>query len=384
MLNLGTHLIGSVALPMIISTFIVASAIGVFCASFKTKRSSEDHVEVSAVEGEEETVDSEMEKGLTLNNPFSSVLSLDIDEDQADTGTEEGCKEEEAVQEIKAKKESSRFGFLSTKKKIAKKEDGAKVKKSVLKKSKDKKKAKSDDEEEALEEKPSVTFAPNDTVAELSPIKEKAESSSDPEEPDTSPEKEPLGEIPTIQEEEEGGESDRKAARLFSLSEKSEKERAQARAQSNRVFIVLFTACFAVYMWRHPLLVLLFTPFVVWIALKYTFSLVTKRYSKQISTLTAKWSNFKSVIRSRKSVLFPTPIPTIVQLYLAFDKKVLRVIRSSIGGIMTSLIIVSLLIVTTAVTVMLLFEIQVEVMHYVSAALTVWNSTMADSEQINE
>lgn len=394
MLNLGANLIGGIALPLIVGTFAIAWAVGVFCTSFKTSHSFDEVSGGSLKEEEEEATDSVMEKGLTLST-FSSVLSLDFDEEQqTDTGAEESGKDDDSVLETRAEaveKKESMFSFLSSRKKSVKKEEKTKVKRSALKKIKERKKPKSDEEgEDMVEEKPSVTFAPTDAVSGLSPIKEKVESSPEQEQPASSPESEQPAEVEVHEEkaeeedaEDQDNESNRRA-RLFSLSEMSAKERAHARAQSNRVFIVLFTACFVVYVWRHPLLVLLFTPFVVWSALKYTFKLAVNRYSKQISTLGARWRSFKSVIHSRKSVLFPSPIPTIVQLYLAFDKKVLGLVRSSMGGIMTSFIIVSLLILTTAVTVMLLFEIQVEVMHYVSSALTVWNNTMADSEQINE
>ena len=108
------------------------------------------------------------------------------------------------------------------------------------------------------------------------------------------------------------------------------------------------------------------------------------RNSEFITRLSSRWSDIKNGIWTRKSVLFPSPIPTIIQIYLAIDKKILNVVRNSIGGLLTTFIIVSLLIVMTAVTVLLLFEIQVEVMHYVTSALAVWNSTLADNQQINE
>ena len=369
MLNLGTHLIGSIALPLIIGAFSLAALIGTFCVSFKAhKQFEDDDSEESKMESGGEapannSSDSVLEKGITLN-ALRSMLSLDYDE--TDSHVEVGQERETQIEF----NEESATSFLSDKDSTlpsSKKQElaSAKVKRSSMKKGKEKK-SKTDEEEDILEEKPRVSFGPAETVAELSPTKESDALS-----------------LSTSETEEHEEEIDGRG-RLFALSEMSAKERARARKQSNRVFIVLFTACFVVYVWRHPLLVLLFIPFGVWSGLKYAFNFAVARNSEFVARLSSSWSDLKNGIQTRRSVLFPSPIPTIIQIYLAIDKKVLSVIRNSIGGLLTVFIIVSLLIVMTAVTVMLLFEVQVEVMHYVTSALAVWNSTLADHQQINE
>ena len=362
MLNLGMRLIGSIALPLIMGTFSLAALIGTFCTSFKACKQLEDDLEESKMENGGEAP-SDNGKGTALS-ALRSMLFLDYDE--TDSHREMGHDRETQIE----MDEASTVGFLSDKKDSSppssKKEDSAKVKRSAMKKGKEKKSKMNEDD---LEEKPRVSFSPAETVAKLSPIKEPEASST--------PETDMLG--AEEQEDEVDG-----RGRLFNLSEMSAKERAKARAQTNRVFMVLFTACFVVYVWRHPLLVLLFIPFGMWSGLKYTFNFAVARNSKLVAKLSSRWSNLKNGILTRKSVLFPSPIPTIIQIYLVIDKKILNIIRNSIGSLLTTFIIVSLLIGVTAVTVMLLFEIQVEVMHYVTSALAVWNSTVADSNQINE
>ena len=145
MLNLGANLIGGIALPLIVGTFAVAWAVGVFCTSFKTNDTSDEVSGGSLKEDGEEATDSVMEKGLTLST-FSSVLSLDFDEEQqTDTGAEESGKDDDSVLETRAEaveKKESMFSFLSSRKKSVKKEEKTKVKRSALKKIKERKKTK--------------------------------------------------------------------------------------------------------------------------------------------------------------------------------------------------------------------------------------------------
>ena len=379
MLNLGTRLIGTVALPLIIGTFSLAALFGTLCTSFKAhKQFDDDNLEESKMEsgrGEapannanNSSSESILEKGIALNT-LRSMLSLDYNE--TDSHVVVGQDREETQVELD---EENMASFLSDKDSFSlpsKKKESAssKVKRSSMKKDKGKKSKTDETEEDILDEKPRVSFGPTETVAELSPTRESDTVSLSTSE---------------AEEHEEEEEVIDGRGRLFALSEMSAKERARARKQSNRVFIVLFTACFVVYVWRHPLLVLLFIPFGVWSGLKYAFNFAMARNSEFVTRLSSRWSDIKNGIWTRKSVLFPSPIPTIIQIYLAIDKKILNVVRNSIGGLLTTFIIVSLLIVMTAVTVLLLFEIQVEVMHYVTSALAVWNSTLADNQQINE
>lgn len=376
MFNFGALLIGSVALPLIIGVFLLAALIGKFCTSFKARKLFEDNDdseesrmenggEAPANDGSDDSGVSE--RGITLN-ALRSVLSLDYDE------TDSVGQDQETQQDT----EFSTTSFLSdedstTCSPYSKKQEStrtsAKVKRSSMKRDKEKKSKKGEMEEDTLDEKPRVSFGPAETVGDLSPAKESDTLSLSTSEME-------------LHEEEDDDVDGR--GRPFVLSEMSAKERARARRQSNRVFIVLFTACFVVYVWRHPLLVLLFIPFGVWSGLKNAFNFAVARNSEFVAGLSSRWSDIRNIIQTRRSILLPSPIPTIIQIYLAIDKKISNIVRSSIGGLLTTFIIVSLLIGMTTVTILLLFEIQMEVMHYVTSALAVWNSTVADNQQINE
>lgn len=396
MLNLGTHLLGSVALPLIIGTFAGAFLTGILCRSFKKHGGlqEEDDSKESLMENGGELREEGREKSHMLDSAWRSVFLLDFDDTDngGGKGSEGDVTEQQAVAQTETKEKKSPFAFLSGRKKDkdGKKDEAAKVKRSVLKKTKEKKEPNvngsdkqqeegdKEDEELLPESKPKVSFSSTETVTRLSSV-ESDLSPSDFSSPDTTE-----NSLLLVDEKEEDEFTDGRGTRLFALSEMSAKQRAKARTQSNRVFIVLFTACFVVYIWRHPLLVLLFIPFGLWSGLKYAFSWAVTRNSKLITDVTIKWNNFKSILHSRRSVLFPYPIPTILKFYLTIDKKVLNFVKHSVGGILTTFIIVSLLILTAAVTVLLLFEIQGEVMHYVTSALAVWNRTVADTEQINQ
>ena len=374
MFNFGALLIGSVALPLIIGVFLLAALIGKFCTSFKARKlfEDDDDSEESRMEngGEAPANDGSddsgvSERGMTLN-ALRSVLSLDYDETDS-VGQETRQDTEFSMTSFPSDEDSTTCSPHSKKQEST--WTSAKVKRSSMKRDKEKKSKKGEMEEDTLDEKPRVSFGPAETVGDLSPAKESDTLS--------------LSTSETELREEEDDDVDGRG-RPFVLSEMSAKERARARRQSNRVFIVLFTACFVVYVWRHPLLVLLFIPFGVWSGLKNAFNFAVARNSEFVAGLSSRWSDIRNVIQTRRLILLPSPIPTIIQIYLVIDKKISNIVRSSIGGLLTTFIIVSLLIGMTTVTVLLLFEIQVEVMHYVTSALAVWNSTVADNQQINE
>ncbi len=161
------------------------------------------------------------------------------------------------------------------------------------------------------------------------------------------------------------------------------KDSLKARAQSNQIFLVLVIACLLVVLWKHPIFTLLLIPFAIWSIIKYTFTLavvknsVMDRFSNSSQT-SIDW------FLSQDKIFFPWPMPMMYTIYLFIDKKVLEGVKKSIGSLASALIIVLLLVVVLAVAVLLVFQIQVEVMHYASAAVSVWNSTVATNPQITE
>ena len=154
----------------------------------------------------------------------------------------------------------------------------------------------------------------------------------------------------------------------------------KARAQGNQVFLLLFTVCLIVTLWRYPFLLLLLAPFALWIVIKRALSVQQSTFC-QIPTVlrtTQAW------IVARKEVFFPSPLPTMLKMYIFVDKKLLHVVKQSMGGLVSMCMIVGLILAGLAVFILLIFQIQVELSHYVSVSATVWNRTVANHPQLKE
>lgn len=157
----------------------------------------------------------------------------------------------------------------------------------------------------------------------------------------------------------------------------------KARAQGNQVFLLLFTVCLIVTFWRYPFLLLLLAPFAMWIVIKRALSMAAVQHSTfcQIPTVlrtTQAW------IVARKEAFFPSPLPTMLKMYIFVDKKLLHVVKQSMGGLVSMCMIVGLILAGLAVFILLIFQIQVELSHYVSVSATVWNRTVANHPQLKE
>lgn len=157
----------------------------------------------------------------------------------------------------------------------------------------------------------------------------------------------------------------------------------KARAQGNQVFLLLFTVCLIVTFWRYPFLLLLLAPFALWIVIKRALSMAAVQQSTfcQIPTVlrtTQAW------IVARKEAFFPSPLPTMLKMYIFVDKKLLHVVKQSMGGLVSMCMIVGLILAGLAVFILLIFQIQVELSHYVSVSATVWNRTVANHPQLKE
>ena len=157
----------------------------------------------------------------------------------------------------------------------------------------------------------------------------------------------------------------------------------KARAQGNQVFLLLFTVCLIVTFWRYPFLLLLLAPFALWIVIKRALSMAAVQQSTfcQIPTVlrtTQAW------IVARKDAFFPSPLPTMLKMYIFVDKKLLHVVKQSMGGLVSMCMIVGLILAGLAVFILLIFQIQVELSHYVSVSATVWNRTVANHPQLKE
>ena len=161
------------------------------------------------------------------------------------------------------------------------------------------------------------------------------------------------------------------------------KDSIRARAQSNQVFLLLFIASLMVTVWKYPILLLIPTPLVVWSLIKYIISLAIIQNSI-LTKISSSWTTLKTWLTSQRNILFPWPMPAMFKIYLIIDNKVLNSTKRTIGSLVSAFIILVLLVSVLAVTVLAVFQVQVEVMHYVSSAVMVWNRTVATNPQIKE
>lgn len=157
----------------------------------------------------------------------------------------------------------------------------------------------------------------------------------------------------------------------------------KTRAQSNQVFLLLSAVCLIVTFWKYPLLVLLLAPFALWILIKHVLTLAVVEQSA-LCRLPAVWNGVQTWIASRKEVLYPSPLPTLLKMYIIADNKVLGAVKRSLASLMSMCIIVGLMTTGLAVFILLIFEIQVELSHYVNVSATVWNRTVASHPQLKE
>ena len=157
----------------------------------------------------------------------------------------------------------------------------------------------------------------------------------------------------------------------------------KARAQGNQVFLLLFTVCLIVTLWRYPFLLLLLAPFALWIVIKRALSLAAVQQST-FCQIPAVLRTTQAWIAARKEAFFPSPLPTMLKMYIFVDKKLLHVVKQSMGGLVSMCMIVGLILAGLAVFILLIFQIQVELSHYVSVSTTVWNRTVANHPQLKE
>ncbi len=326
LLNIGTYLFGSLAIPAVCALFVAS----IIASCFKMAKNERNKKTSDKVHFEEAL----LEKGLSLEN----------------------------LRQLSAHKSELEVGLK-----------GTELQSDV---DVDTQEHSSDEKLEEPSDRRQVSFNPSARVKITTPVNRKVSqfniSDLDPELIPALPSKASNDEHSESMEEIDGG-------RPISPHEDSLK----ARAQSNQVFFVLVIACLLVVLWKHPIFTLLLIPFAIWSFIKYTFTLavvknsVMDRFSNSSQT-SIDW------FLSQDKIFFPWPMPMMYTIYLFIDKKVLEGVKKSIGSLASALIIVLLLVVVLAVAVLLVFQIQVEVMHYASAAVSVWNSTVATNPQITE
>ena len=172
-------------------------------------------------------------------------------------------------------------------------------------------------------------------------------------------------------------------ARRLEGTDEPDSKRKGEKTQSNQIFLVLFVAVLIVTMWKYPLLLLLLSPLALWSILKYAVS-ITAVQNSALCKIPELWASAKAWVFTRRNLFFPTPMPTLLRMYITVDSKVLSSIKSSVGSLMSCWIILGLLLSGLAVSILLVFQIQVELVHYVTMSANVWNRTVASSPQLQE
>lgn len=179
--------------------------------------------------------------------------------------------------------------------------------------------------------------------------------------------------------------------RLFSTSEDNHEEGEVDKAsplkkelsQSDFIFLILYIMFFITVFWRYPVLLILLVPFAVWSALKRVLSIGLSDNGflcRVVPFSEALWG----WVGTRQSLLLPSPIPTLIRLYLLLDSKVLAVAKGSVNSLMSAFIIFGLLVSGLALTVFLVLQIQVELSHYVAMMAAVWDRAVTSNPQLAE
>ena len=150
-------------------------------------------------------------------------------------------------------------------------------------------------------------------------------------------------------------------------------------SQSDYVFLGLYILFFMMMFWTYPFLLVLLVPFAVWGALKRLISLA--RYNVRLSSYDQM---LKDWVETRKSLLLPAPLPTLLNLYLSIDRKILSITKGSVDSLISSFMLCGLLVSGLGLTVFLLLQIQVELSHYVTMMTAVWERTLTSNPQLAE
>lgn len=154
----------------------------------------------------------------------------------------------------------------------------------------------------------------------------------------------------------------------------------QAKEKSNSVFVVLLIAYFIVMLWKYPLFLFVLMPLALWASLKHAFSLSSTFGTRVRLSI----SRTASVLRERAWLIAPTPLPTLLRMFLYADRVILQLAVRSTGSLVSSFIIIGLVVGLATAVVLLLLEVQVELTHYMAVGAKVWNMTLASNPQLSE
>lgn len=156
--------------------------------------------------------------------------------------------------------------------------------------------------------------------------------------------------------------------------------KTSTHSQSNFIFLSLSIAFFMNIFWNYPFFLILLVPFAVWAALKRVLRLWLRQKKVSLSTLRTPlgW------LARQQPILFPSPLPVLLKIYLFVDAKVLQVMKGCVDSLMSAFIITGLIVGGLACTAFLVLQIQMELTHYITMMAAVWNRTLSTYPQLME
>ena len=95
------------------------------------------------------------------------------------------------------------------------------------------------------------------------------------------------------------------------------------------------------------------------------------------------WGLLNEWLKVHRELLFPPPIPTLLHWGVAADRKLLQLIKVSVGSLMSAGIILGLLILTMGGAILLVLQIQVEISHTLDLGTHLLNSSIVDNVWVN-
>ena len=162
-----------------------------------------------------------------------------------------------------------------------------------------------------------------------------------------------------------------------------QKSTTQKLSQSDFVFLCLYISFFVTVFWTYPFLLILLVPFAIWSALKRILRL--RVYENTfLCRPSSIFISLRGWMGTRRSLLLPTPIPTLLNLYLTIDRKILVIAKGSIDSLISGFIIFGLLVSGLGLTVFLVLQIQVELSHYITMMGAVWERALSSNPQLAE
>lgn len=146
---------------------------------------------------------------------------------------------------------------------------------------------------------------------------------------------------------------------------------AESHHHSNLVFVALFSVCTVVVFWLHPFLFYALIPSCAWLVVKYLCSGLM--LPRTVSFL----SGVASFVRTWVDYVMPLPLSSLTHLFFSFDRLCAYIVKASLGSLVSVNIIAGLVLVVVCGVLLLGFQTQVELRHFGSVVMSIWNSTVS-------